>query len=232
MLTQFQKNIYNAHLYAFRLSKNEAFTPKKNFDDLSQDKINQIEILESIFKKYKHLNLKLYFNAPYKIYTDKNYYDLSYYTKPIALKTYHLYVTQLDHQDVDHNDQIGFIIDSLGFIKDYCIDNKIELDNYLTDTKSVSYSWCEHLLSNKISIYVLLGFSYRGFNIYSLFNSMPPDEVEMFLGKHFNEISTLKSNLSDSKKAKFLIIKGLQKINDDIHKSLVTNELQNSEIGK
>lgn len=220
MVTPFQKHVYNTYLYASRCNNNTPFTPRRDFDSLDKDKLNQLVLLENFLKKYPHLNIKLFFTAPYKIYKDTKYFDLSYFVKPIAIKTYHLYINQLDHQSPDHNDQLEHIIDSLNLIQQYCIDNKIKLNNYLTHSIKVTYSWCEHLLSNKVSIYAILGFSYNGYNIYSLLNSMPQDEKDLFFGKYNDNLSELLSNLHNSKKAKILIIKGLNKIDKKINEAL------------
>lgn len=228
MVNSFQAKIYNTHLYVSRVCTNKPFTPRSNFDNLEDNKLNQLVLLESFFNKHHHLNMKMYFMSPYKVYTDCQYYDLAYYTKPIALKTYYLYTNLLDHQSPDHKDQIEFLIDSLKFIKKFCIDNNINLNQYLKFSKSVTYSWCEHLLSNNISIYSILAFSYNGYNVYSLIGHMPPDESELFLDRYSQQIPNLMSNLNKSKLAKDLLISGFKKINNSILQALTSSSKCNN----
>jgi len=65
--------------------------------------------LEKILGTHNHINRRLYFEAPYEIYTDKNYFDLQFYTTMAAIKTYNLYTKQLNAKKPDCRSQIEFI---------------------------------------------------------------------------------------------------------------------------
>ncbi len=160
-------------------------------------------------------------DAPYKVYTDVDFYPLEFYAKPIALKTYFLYLNHLDEESPDSDDNLLLIKDSLIFIKDFCIEKKISLKQYLSYSDSATYSWCNHLLNNDISIYNILAFSFFNINIYMLLNQLPNDEKELFLHQYNDNISEYIKKLNDSEKAKTLLLRGYKKI-----KKIIEDELK------
>jgi len=215
-----QTHIYNCFLSSLAKANNRPFTRRKNFENLDADKITHLQKLEKFFVKHNHINIAIFMDAPYMVYSDKKYYGLDFFTKNIALNTYFLYLNLLDAKSPDSSENLSIIKDSILFIKDFCIKNKISLMEYLNFSESVTFSWCNHLLNQSISIYNVLAFSYFNINIYMLINQLPPDEKELFLHQYNDNISQYIKKLNDSKKAKVLLINGYKKIGEIINDTL------------
>lgn len=184
---------------------------------------DDLDNLTEFLINHSHINIDMFMEAPYKVYSkgSKNYYPLSFYSKPLALRTYFLYKNLLDGESADSDDNLFLIKDSIIFIKNFCIEKNITLKEYLNYSESATYSWCHHLMDNKISIYNLLAFSFFGINIYMLLNQLPPDERELFLHNYNNNISEYMDKLNNSEKAKLLLLRGYDKI-----KKTINNELK------
>jgi hypothetical protein len=220
LLSDFEKEVYNNYLLAFTKANNKPYKKRINFDNLEKDKIDNLKKLSLFLKNHANINYDLFFYAPYKIYSDKKYYELEYFNRPIALKTYFLYLNFLNFESPDNENNLQFIKESIIFIRDFCLEKNIDLNNYLSYTDCVTYNWCVHLMKNKISFYSILGFSYFDVNIYRLINDMPIDEREMFLDVYVDKTAEYMKNLNNSKKAKILIIKGYEKVKEVLKNNL------------
>lgn len=215
---ELEKRIYKSYLTC--LSNNgykHLFDNALNINSEDKDKLKK---LSAFFKNHSHINIDMFINAPFKVYSNKKDYNLDFFIDPIALKTYFLYLNLLDDQSADSKDNLFFIKKSLLFIQNFCIEKKITLKTYLNYSDSVTYNWCLHLLNNEISIYNILGFSYFGINIYMLINQLPMDEKELFLNQYNDNISNYMTKLNDSKKAKLLLLRGYKKIKKNIDSEL------------
>lgn len=220
LLGDFEKQIYNKYLLSLAKANKRPFKKKINFDDFNGDKLNNLLKVCDFFKKHSNINYDLFFESPYNVYSDKNFYDIEYFSKPIALKTYFLYLNFLSFESPDNEKNLDFIKNSIILIRDFCLEKNIDLIEYLTYTESVTYSWCVHLMKNQISFYSILGFCYLDINVYRLFNDMPVDEREMFLGDFFEKTSEYMKNLNNSQKAKILLIKGYEKVQNVLKNNL------------
>ena len=154
-MTDFEKQIYNLYLKVSRSAANKPSKRRENFDGFEQDpKYISIRRLTTLFTKHKEIDIHLYFEAPYKIYKDVNFFDLAYYASPRAIKAYTLYKKQIESNDPD-----SFIDDvkkSLKFIALFCISKKLQLIDYINYTEGLFPVWMEHIKTNQINPYSCL----------------------------------------------------------------------------
>lgn len=183
-VSEFQKIIYNDHLAIYKRVQKKPYTIKKDFNDFDKTKpheFNSLLKLETFFINHSNVNRRLFLESPYMLYKDKNYFDLSFYTTQAAIKCYTTYLKQLDLMNPDNDEQIQYIKDSLRFIMDFCLQQKIKLIDYPEFKEQVMYSWCVHMAQNMISPYVILGFNYFGKDIISIASNMSIEEREMVI---------------------------------------------------
>jgi len=222
-LSDFQKYLYNLHLKVYRKKEQKPYTERKNFDNFETehpDKYASLIKISQMLTSMPHINKKLYFEAPYALYPDKKYFGLDFYTKQLAIKVYTLYLKQLNEQSPDSPSQLEFITDSLKFVRDFCIQEKIELSVYFNHKSCVVYSWAKHIAEYHTSPYFIIGFAYLGVSVYDLMMDMPDDERELLLGELPHNYASYKCKLDSSEKAKMLVIKGLKAIDESIQKEL------------
>ncbi len=214
-ITSFQKELYNTYLLTSRRAIQKPFMCRKNFEDFeTQNPEDYLALLklERFFNQHPNINIKLFFNSPFLLYKDTKYFELKYYTTQAAIKCYLIYYKQLAEQSADSEDNIQFISASLLYLKKFCITNNIKLEDYLNFKKNLTFQWCQDLLKNNVSLYVLFGFENDGFSILNLLNNIPADEKELFLGDFVNKYENYKLRYLRSKLAKSFIKKGLEKL--------------------
>jgi hypothetical protein len=224
-ITKDQKRIYNLHLSTYKKRQNKPYTLRENFENFStehpEDYVNLMKI-ERFFNNHKYINQRCYFEAPYQIYKDRTFFDLQFYTTMAAIKMYNLYMQQLNEKLPDSQSQLEYVKESLLFIRDFCIENKITLLEYLKFRKALTLSWATHLAEYKITFYVLLGLEEFGVRVYDLLFNMPEDERELLLGDIVEKYAIYKDNFKKSKIAKQFIIAGLKKIDIFIKENLIS----------
>jgi hypothetical protein len=226
-LNENQKRLYNLHLQTFKRHQNKPFQKRLNFDDFESEKPEDylwLQKLDNLLTSHPQINQKLYFEAPYRIYEDQDYFNLNYYTSQAGIRAYILLLKEMDDQSPDNDFQIEFIRDSLEFIKQYCIENKIELSKYLQHIESITYVWAVHLAEHKISPFVIIGFKYFNIPVYDYIFSMPEDERNMLIGEFAINFKIYEKRLNESKKAKRLITEGIKIISQKINHCLQSKE--------
>jgi hypothetical protein len=219
-VTDLEKRIYNKHLAISRSLRNKPFKLKGDFTDFENStKYLSIKRLCTFFNKYPDVNMDTYFIAPYKLYTDTDYFDLAYFASPRAIKAYTTYKNYL--QQLLPDKQQLEVKESLIFISRFCLMNKIQLHDYSTfKLKGMAPEWVYHLKSNKINPYSLMEFT----GIFNYINEMSFDERELLLGSfgrsyldyksRYNSSITLKPFLSvAAEKLKLFIDKNLNSSN-------------------
>lgn len=214
MITEPQKRIYNYYLRSFRINNGNPFRPKKKFDDLKEEKLNQLIKLEKFFCNFPHLFNADFFDAPYKLYQDdKKYYGLDFFASNKGLSTcinYHKFL-----QQTIPDNQLDYIKASLKFIANFCIEKNISLSSYV-DFKSVAQNDClKHLKEHAISWYLV--FCIPKFR--DLLFDLPKDEFELYFGSDI-DLQDMENKLNQSTDAKRIIQKGTEKIKDFIQKKL------------
>ena len=222
-MTELEKRIYNKHLAASRSLRNKPFKLKVNFNGFEENaKYVSIKRLSIFFSKYPDVDMDAYFMAPYKLYSDVEYFDLNYFASPRAIKSYTIYQQQL--QQLSPDKQLTEIKKSLMFISRFCLEQKIQLHDY-PDYKlqGMEPEWVYHCKQNKINPYSLMEFT----GIFPYINEMPFDERELLLGNfgrnfleyrtRYNNSTVLKPFLSAAFiKLKLFIDKNLNTANSNL----------------
>lgn len=216
-------DIYNLHLSSYKKHQNKPYKFKVNFENFEEEKPEEYVYLiklDRILSSNSQINQYLYFQAPYEIYKDKEYFSLQFYTTMAAIKTYNLYTKQLNAKLPDNDDQLQFIKESLKFIQNFCITHKLNLSEYLIYREFVTLSWATHIAECKVSPYVMLGFETFGIIVYNLLFNMAPDERELLLEDFVENFRLYSSNYKKSKITKVFVTKGIQQINKNINEYL------------
>lgn len=185
-LTDLEKLLYNKHLSTYRRLKNKPFKFKKNFTDIENtDKHKHLTRIATLFKKHRELNIDVYFEAPYKLYPDVEYFGLDYYSTLRAVRSYTLYKKTLFLQDPDS--QLEDVKDSLSFITKFCIQQKILLHQYPFFRQTDTFAWLTHYKENKINIYSIMEFS----NVVSSVQTLAEDIQRMFVKDFVEQFKSL-----------------------------------------
>lgn len=181
MVSEFEKQIYNNHLVVSRKVKGEPFKIKKDFSNLEEDKLICLQKLSKLFNNHSNLNQEDFFMAPHKIFPDENYYPLEFYTTPKAIKCYTQYVKQLEIQDPDSPDSLRRLVDSLKFVKKYCMEKGLQLSEYEVNIEKSMPCFVQHLKDHKINYYTLHALTFKRPQIESrILDFIFPDFYETF----------------------------------------------------
>ncbi len=232
MLSNGQKRIYNLYMLTYRKARSKFYKFRENFDDYEseheEDYLALVK-LEKFLNTYSNVNIKTFLKAPYVIYNDVDFFKLKFYTSQKAIKCYNIYLKQLENELPDSKDQLEFINESLIYIKEFCLENKLDIQSYLKHRKGISLTWMVDIISSKVSPYVIVGLSY--FNIYleNLIADTPVDECEMFLKDLTYNYTSYKTKLNNSTNAKKLIINGLTIINKQLKNNSGCDKILSSE---
>ena len=209
-MTDFQKLVYNTHLRVSRSVKGQPYKLRADFSDFENDK-NYVAVmkLSNFFASHSSVNMNLFFKAPYEIYGKAETFYLDFYLTSKAAKAYSLYLNQVKDADPDSPNQLEFIIASAKFVKQYCQDNNVEVEDYTHHCPDAMPIYLQHLLQCNISIYFLLAF--RGFA--SDLHAFDKELVRFMHGEDFyDKLERYRLNYFKSEKAKILAIKSLEKI--------------------
>lgn len=215
-LTEKQKSLYNKHLIISRQCRNKPFKPKKDFTDVTPQAYTSICRIENLLNKFPNVEPDVYFKAPYSLWPDTQYFPLEYFSTQAALRAFTLYKKQLLEQDVDSEQTLNEIKNSLMFICKFCVDNKIQLTKYYTHKSSVSFTWAKHVRSGLICPYVVFGFD----DIDNIVFNMPEDESDLLLGSFKEKYYNYKNSFNKSKTAKHTVNEGLKRIKKWINDEL------------
>ena len=205
-----QKQIYNTYLITSRKYQNKPARPRKDFTGF-EDTENYVPVkkLDIFFSKYKHISIDEFFAAPYELFPDTTYYDLSFFTSRRALKTYTLYQTKKENELPDTDNQLFFIQSSLNFIFKYCTSNNIKsVDEYFNTKSDNLHVALNHLKDRNISIYLFFSSS-----VYeNIFNQHERSILQFMLGNIFEKLDLYRTRYYNSNTAKKLINAGIKKI--------------------
>jgi hypothetical protein len=213
-MTEFQKRIYNKHLAVSKIVKNKPFKVRVNFENVDEPRLMSLRKIEVFLGKYPEVDIDSYFLAPYKLYPDVEYFDLSYYASPRAIKSYSLYSNIINLQQPDQ--QKTDVTKSLQFIGAFCIKQKINLDDYSIFRNDLEPCWVYHLKTGKINCYTLMEFP----GIYSVIEDMPQDERVLLLGGFGANFLEYKNKYNNSKILKPYLITAYQKVKFFVDKTL------------
>ena len=209
-MTQLEQHIYNTFLRISRSSLGKPYKLRQDFSEFEQNEEYPIvQRLARFFLNLPNVNMEEFFAAPYKVYSDNNYHDLSYYLSRNAVKVYSLYKKQQDATDPDNSVILQDILNSIKFIKSFCKDNNIKaLDEYLSHKTNQLNTFILHLKERKVNIYVLFGFS----RFEEIFYQTSNEVLEFMFPTMITQMGTYRTRYYNSKKCKKLIENGLNLI--------------------
>jgi hypothetical protein len=217
-LTDLEKHIYNKHLAVSKTEKNKPFKLKRDFSDVvNTEKHKFLKRISTLFAKHPDLDQDLFFKSPYKLYPDVAYFGLDYFSTMRAVRSYTIYKKQLLLQDPDT--QLDFVKESLRFISNFCVQNKIYLHQYPYHRNSDIYTWMQHYKENKISIYSVMEFS----DIYSNLRSLSEDVQKFFVSDFVAQFQNIQSIYNNSKHLKSFIQKALPILSNFVNTQLTSN---------
>jgi len=127
IVTDIERQIYNAYLAALGRANNRPFKPRKNFDDLKDNVYCELKKLGDFFYNNKEVNMQEFFDAPFLLHSDDKYQPLDYYNSHKAVQAYTRYQKQ---KDVDVDKLYEYTKMGLAFVYNYCNVNKMSLDTY------------------------------------------------------------------------------------------------------
>ena len=209
------ENIYNTYLRISRSKRNLPFKYRKDFSDIANDeKYSTLLKLENFFKRNSYVNLNNFFEAPYELYSDEKYFDMDFYLTQKAIKIYNLYQRKKTYIDPDSEIQIKSIKDGLFFIYNFCKNNQISLENYITHKTNNMNSVFLHLKKKEVSIYNCLAF----LNFQKIVNDNNYEILEFMLGDIISKLSIFRTKFYASNKCKKISQDGLKILKEKLDK--------------
>lgn len=204
-LSMFEETIYNTYLKTSRNKK--GFTPRKKFDNLDDKKYVLLKKI-SLTLKNKKIDPNLFFDAPYKLYSEK-YVPFEFYNTFRAISTYKTYIKEIELTMPDDEFNITKLRNSFKFIYDRCVEHKLtNCREYLNIQKGIYPDFILDLKKGDISYYCLLALDISEKNI-----NLEKNIVEFVCDSFYNTLSSLRSRYTFSKKLKPLGIKLNKTIN-------------------
>lgn len=204
-ITELEKCLYNKHLAVSRSIKNKPFKIKKDFSDLvGTEKHKYLKKISILFKKHPEISFDVFFQAPYRLYPDVEYFGLDYFSTMRAVKAYTTYKKTLFLQDPDA--QLEQVKESLHFISKFCIENKIHVHQYPFHKSADLFSWMVHYKQNKINIYSIMEFN----GVLSAVQSLAEDVQKFFVSDFVEQFRSL-----------YLMYNSSTKLKPYLHKALV-----------
>lgn len=203
-LTELEKCLYNKHLATSRSIKGKPFKIKKNFSDLvGTEKHKYLKKLAVLFKKHPEISFDVFFEAPYRLYPDVEYFGLDYFSTMRAVKSYTTYKKTLFLQDPDS--QLEHVKESIHFIAKFCVENKIHIHQYPFHRNSDLFTWMIHYKQNKINIYSIMEFS----GVLSAVQSLAEEVQKFFVSDFVEQFRSLYLQYNNSNKLRPYLKKAL-----------------------
>jgi hypothetical protein len=216
-LTDLERLLFNKHLAVSRSEKGKPFKLKKNFSDIiDTDKHKYLKRIAILFSKHPEINPDTFFKAPYRLYTDVQYFGLDYFSTMRAVKAYTTYKKQIFLQDPDS--QIEQVKDSLKFIAQYCIENKLHFHQYPYHRTTDLFTWMQHYKQNKINAYSVMEFP----NIFSSVKSLAEDIQKIFVSEFIEQFQNLYMSYNKSQELKPYIQKAIPVLSNFVERQLTS----------
>jgi len=147
--------IYNTHLQVSRQSRGKPYTLRKNFSNLDEETEIILNNISRFFSNNPTVDMREFFDAPYKLYLDVDHYDLEFFQTQKAIKCYTQYRRMLDVQDPDSPDALKRLQQGLKFVFGFCNENDLQLSEYAKFQTDAIPCFLDHLKTHKINFYVL-----------------------------------------------------------------------------
>jgi hypothetical protein len=211
-MTFLEKQIYNSHLKHSR--KGQPWKPRNNFDDLAPNIKNHLQHLGDFFRKFSFISVDDFFSAPLNLHPDEPYPYLDYFCTRKAIKAYNLYKTKLRNENPDN--QLEDIKRGFAFIGSYCVDNKINLSDYIHQKNGLMPVWTEHYRQYQVNPYCLMELGDLQLDNFT------SDELELWMPNLKDTFMAFKMRYTNSSQARNLVKKASEQI-----KNFITSVLKN-----
>lgn len=198
-MDNFEKIIYNNFLEVSKKINNKPVKYRKNFDNFPGKNYIIINKLSSFFKKFNHLKIKDFFEAPYFVYNE-NYFDLKFYLSPKAIKAYTLYNDKFLLNNPDDEKTLLKMQDSIKFIYNYCKNKDINIKEYLLVNEGEYNVFLKHIKNRDVIIFVLFAFNNFEKTLSSIDN-----EIKNMYSSNFTKLNYIRTKYYSSSKAKKII---------------------------
>ena len=218
-VSQQEKHIYNKYLAVTRSAQDKPFKLRKKFDNLDDTTLACLKKLSLFFNRFPHVNVDIFFKAPWELYIDKGVFDLKFYTTQRALKVYTLYTQRQAQKKPDHEEQLYDIKRSLQYIYRFCVNTGIAIDQYTNHKTSGMNTFVLHLKEHAVNIYTLFGFP----DFETQLQQLDREQLKFTLGDLITNLPEFRTNYLSSRHAKNFIKLGI----DKIKQNQKTVELQN-----
>ena len=203
-LSVFEQNIYNTYLKVTRQGK--GYTPRLNFKNLNEEKYVLLKKISKTLRN-KKIDPVIFFNAPYKLHSEKRV-PFKFYSTFGAISTYKKYIGEIELTAPDDNFNITRLRNSFKFIYDKCVANDIKkCKQYIKIQNGIYPDFILDLKEGNISYYSLLALDVSEENI-----KLEKNIVEFVCKGFYNTLSSLRSRYTFSKKIKPLGIKLIKTI--------------------
>lgn len=198
-MNDFEKVIYNYFLEVSKKVNNKPVKYRQNFDNFPDENYIIVNKLSRFFKKFEHIHIKDFFEAPYFVYNE-NYFDLKFYLTPKAIKAYTLYNDNYLLNNPDNEKTLEKLQESIKFIYNYCKDKNISINNYINHCDKQYNVFLKHIKNRNINIFIL--FSFKDFE--KTINRVD-SEIKNMYSSNFNRLNYIRTKYYSSGKAKKII---------------------------
>ena len=122
---------------------------------MNQTKLDYLASLERFFNSYQNIKIDDYFSAPYVIFEDDDYFDLEFFLTSKSKKAYSQYMKKIEMDDPDSESSLKRLVDSLKFVKNFCKEKGLTLENYPLYIEHNLPCMIDHLKNHHINMYAL-----------------------------------------------------------------------------
>jgi hypothetical protein len=203
-LTDFEKSIYNNFLATTKSLKKQPFKLRKDFTNLDDKSYVCLKKLSQLFNNNRQIIQSEYFSAPYIYYGVDNYFELSFFLTPKAIKCYTQYKRKQELSDPDNEEVINECKKCCKFIYNYCKDNNISLNEYKSNINGTTPLVIQHLKNHDINFYTL-----HALDCDKVLNSIEPEVLDFIVTNFYNLLNQTRINFQKSKVLKTKIREAL-----------------------
>jgi hypothetical protein len=211
-LSDTEKKIYNFYLKNSR--KGQPYQPRKDFDKMDANTSSYLIRIGQFLKRYNHINWNEYFEAFNVLHPNESYPSLNYFVSRNAIKNYALY--QKQKEDRNPEKQFEDIKKSINFIGVFCLQNKIQLEDYLYHKTGYMYSWLNHYREHRINPYSIMELG----NYLSILDRIPKDELYLFATNLHENLVAFKKRYIESPQTQSYVKKLTSAVKNFVKKEL------------
>lgn len=204
-----EKIIYNTFLKISRSQSGLPYRLRKQWHGFeSTEAYPHVLRLKNFFSRNSGIDINEFFNAPYTVYPGESGFDIGFYSSQKAIKVYTLAIKKKMNLSPDDKYHLEKIASGLKFIKRFCIEKNIAVEDYPNFKDGIQNIFIVHLKEHRISIYNLFAFD----TFEKAFIQNDPDLLRFTLGEIFDLVPVYRTKYLNSNLAKKLAALGLKKI--------------------